>query len=235
MATRLGSSSGVAAGGINRSVVGKLDQRWPEPLRELLRIKAPAQFQHPLKAVLLRCTKVIAIQVEEGRHRREGRALVALNEDLALGDSVREDRGLQSHVRLPVVSVAAWTAQSCFQSLGTPELVASLFYGALENAGVHGENPLEVEIEGVLQALLPRPVVLGKEVERAAVARNRTIDRESQSSLGDDSKVAAWQGFHHHRRAIHVAEVLELSRDRDDVAVADPPHPDRPHDTSIYG
>ena len=60
------------------------------------------EFEDPSRTLALRSGDVITIDDEEGAQRDPGGALVAVEEELRLGDAVGGDRSLQCKVRLSV-------------------------------------------------------------------------------------------------------------------------------------
>jgi hypothetical protein len=65
-----------------------------------------------------------AVDLQEGEHRHQRRALVPIDEVLALGDTVGEDRRLKRQVRVLVVSVGAGTSDGTGEPVAIAQLVS---------------------------------------------------------------------------------------------------------------
>jgi hypothetical protein len=81
-------------------------------------------------------------------------------------------------------------------------------------------------------------VVIGENLERLTVLCDNALPDVvyalANLICGHDPQLAPWKLLHEHRGARDIALSLELSRDRDHVAVADTANLDDLHESSIY-
>lgn len=114
-----------------------------------------AQAEYPLCALLLAGSQIQAIDQEECPHRRQGGALVAIDEMLSLGYAMRQNGGLHRDVRALVVGVSCRPPQGGFEPMWVAELILSLSMTASEDLRVQVNDIADLQVE--VMALIPRP------------------------------------------------------------------------------
>jgi hypothetical protein len=77
-------------------------------LGEFLGGGSRSEVEHPPCELGLRGSEDNPVDVEEQPHRFESRTLVAVHEDLTLGDAVSEHRALEGEVSVAVMLVRRW-------------------------------------------------------------------------------------------------------------------------------
>lgn len=97
------------------STTADRDERRLDPRGELFRARAGGEVEDPRRELGIGSFDSIAVDLEECQHRDEREALVAINEGLAFGDAVREDRCLQGEIGVLVVRVRGRSGERSFQ------------------------------------------------------------------------------------------------------------------------
>jgi hypothetical protein len=73
------------------------------------------------------CSDPVTVELQEGQHRDEREALVAVYERLSLGDPVGEHRRLEGKIGLLIVRVARRPAKRAINRRRTAQLISSLW------------------------------------------------------------------------------------------------------------
>jgi hypothetical protein len=89
----------------------------------------------------------VAVELEEGQHGDEREPLVAVDEELPLGDAVGEHRRLQREVGVLVVGVGCRSGERGFQARSVAQVVGSVPGACVENRRVQLERVLEDEVD----------------------------------------------------------------------------------------
>jgi hypothetical protein len=94
---------------------------------DLLRGLPGSEREHPLGELGIGGLDSEAIYLEEGEHAYERQALVGVDEGLALGDPVRQDRRLGSEIGARVVGVGARSPECSFEgsAITVPPMIAA--------------------------------------------------------------------------------------------------------------
>ena len=120
-----------------------------DSLREPLRCIAGAEAEDPTRELLIGGGDACAVDLEEGQHRDEADRLVAVDEELAFGQSVGEHRCLKRGVGAVVVRVRSRTAKRALQAATVAQVVGGLVRGAADDRSVQLKGIVEPEVDGL--------------------------------------------------------------------------------------
>jgi hypothetical protein len=122
--------------------------------REIFCGQLPAESDDPVSELAVCDRDAGAVHFQERKHRDKRQALVAVEERLALGDTLCEDRGLRREIGALIVRVSSWPADGALEALTIAELVVRLRRGSADDRGEQPYDILDRQIDRLEVACL---------------------------------------------------------------------------------
>ena len=138
------------------------------------------------------------------------RSLVAVDEDLALGDSVRQDRRLWGDIGACICGMGARSRDRAFESRTAPQLIAGFVNRAIEDVRIQGQDVIGVQVQerefiplvGHASGAGVATVVAGENRKRVCMLGDETLspdaDQVAQLVCADEMEASVLQLLNKH-------------------------------------